>query len=244
MKEPPRIRNLFHLEHGVVVQNLATERIDPNQYVSIHFRPDIEGLRAIAVIFVVLYHAGLPLLQGGFIGVDIFFVVSGYLITTLLTNELSSSGGIHLSRFYARRVRRLLPASTLVVVAVCLTEAILASPLAQYGILKDALATTLYSSNIYFCHLNRGCFFQGTAASPLFHTWSLAVEEQFYLVWPILLLLLTRVGKSVRVTAFFLALITLVSFAGCVRLTGFNEIAAFFNRQPALGSLAPAALPA
>ena len=212
-----------------MVENLAAERIDPNHYIGIRFRPDIEGLRAIAVIFVVLYHAGLPSLQGGFIGVDIFFVVSGYLITTLLTNELNFSGDIHLSRFYARRVRRLLPASTLVVVAVCLTEAILASPLAQYGILKDALATTLYSSNIYFCHLNRGYFFQGTPASPLFHTWSLAVEEQFYLVWPILLLLLTRVGKSVGVTVFFLAVITLVSFAGCVWLTGFNEIAAFFQ---------------
>jgi peptidoglycan/LPS O-acetylase OafA/YrhL len=212
-----------------VVENLAAERIDPNHYVGIHFRPDIEGLRAIAVIFVVLYHAGFPFLQGGFIGVDIFFVVSGYLITTLLTNELNLSGDIDLSRFYARRVRRLLPASTLVVVAVCLTEAILASPLAQYGILKDALATTLYSSNIYFCHLNRSYFFQGTPASPLFHTWSLAVEEQFYLVWPILLLLLTRAGKSVGVTVFFLAVITLVSFAGCVWLTGFNEIVAFFQ---------------
>jgi peptidoglycan/LPS O-acetylase OafA/YrhL len=99
-----------------------------NRHLNIQFRPDIEGLWAIAACLIVLYHAGLPFLQGGFIGVDMFFVLSGYLITGLVVKELSSSGGIDLSRFYARRVRRLLPASSLVVVVVCMIHIIIASP--------------------------------------------------------------------------------------------------------------------
>src|SRR5262250_243793 len=98
----------------------ARHRCRSNRCTSIQFRPDIEGLRAIAVFLVVLRHAGLSFLQGGFIGVDVFFVLSGYLITSLLTKELNSSGTINLPRFYARRVRRLLPALSLVVVFVCL----------------------------------------------------------------------------------------------------------------------------
>ena len=91
------------------MENLGAELAKPNRQADLHFRPDVEGLRAIAVSFVVLYHAGVPFLRGGFIGVDIFFVLSGYLITSLLTKELSSSGRINLTRFYARRVRHLCP---------------------------------------------------------------------------------------------------------------------------------------
>jgi peptidoglycan/LPS O-acetylase OafA/YrhL len=196
---------------------------------SIPFRPDIEGLRGVAVALVVVYHAGLPFLRAGLIGVDIFFVVSGYLITSLLTQELNLSGRINLPRFYARRARRLLPAATLVVVAVCLAEAILASPLVQARVLKDAVATMLYSSNIYFCQAKRSYFFSGTPPSPLIHTWSLAVEEQFYLAWPVLLLLLARFTRSSRVKVFFLALITLVSFAGFLWLARGSQIMAFFQ---------------
>src|SRR6266849_971205 len=149
------------------------------------FRPDIEGLRAVAGILVVLYHARLPFLQGGFIGVDIFFVVSGYLITSLLAKELNSSGGINLSRFYARRARRLLPALTLVVVIVCLIQAIIASPIVQIEVLKAALAAVLCSSNLYFAHIQLQYFVPGLETGPLLHTWSLAAAEQIYFVWPI-----------------------------------------------------------
>ncbi len=195
---------------------------------SIPFRPDIEGLRAIAVALVVGYHADVPFLSGGLIGVDIFFVVSGYLITSLLSRELELSGGINLIQFYARRVRRLLPAATLVVVTVCLAEAILASPLVQYRVLKDAVATMLYSSNIYFIHVRQNYFFPGNPPSPLIHTWSLAVEEQFYIVWPILLLLLARLRASVKTRVLFLAAITVVSFAGFLWLMRFSQTGAFF----------------
>lgn len=108
-----------------------------NRPIDLQFRPDIEGLRAIAVSLVVLHHSGFPFLRGGFIGVDVFFVLSGYLITGLLTKELAVSGRIQLFGFYARRVRRLLPSATAVVVIVCLIQAIVASPVAQFGVGKN-----------------------------------------------------------------------------------------------------------
>jgi peptidoglycan/LPS O-acetylase OafA/YrhL len=124
-------------------KNLGAGLPKANRYTSIQFRPDIEGLRAIAVSLVVLRHAGVSFQQGGFIGVDVFFVLSGYLITALLTKELNSSGTVNLSRFYARRVRRLLPASTLVVVIVCLIQSIAASPIAQFAVLEAKLLASL-----------------------------------------------------------------------------------------------------
>jgi peptidoglycan/LPS O-acetylase OafA/YrhL len=161
---------------------------------SIPFRPDIEGLRALAVGLVIASHAGVPFLRGGFVGVDIFFALSGFLITSLLMQEISSSGTVNFARFYARRARRLLPAAITMAVVVCGVEAIVMSPLAQFNLLKAALATVLYSSNFYFAHLQLQYFSQPSATNPLLHTWSLAVEEQFYLVWPVLLLLLA--GRS------------------------------------------------
>ena len=210
------------------VENLGAELAKSNRHLNIQFRSDIEGMRAIAVFLVVFYHAGLPFLQCGFIGVDIFFVVSGYLITSLLAKELNSSGGIDLSRFYARRARRLLPALTLVVVIVCLIEAIMASPIAQIEVLKAALATILYSSNLYFARIELYYFLQGSGSEPLLHTWSLAVEEQFYLAWPIFLVLLTRMVKSVRSRILVIAATTIMSFIGCVWLTAWNQALAFF----------------
>jgi peptidoglycan/LPS O-acetylase OafA/YrhL len=211
-----------------VVANLGAGLAQSNGHMNIRFRPDIEGLRAVAVILVVLYHAGLPFLQGGFVGVDMFFVVSGYLITSLLAQELNSSGGINLSRFYARRARRLLPALTLVVVIVCLIQSMVASPLVQMDVLKAALATILYSSNLYFAHLQLYYFLQSSGSEPLLHTWSLAVEEQFYLVWPIFLLLLEKPVRGARSRVLVIAATTIISFAGCVWLTAENQVMAFF----------------
>jgi peptidoglycan/LPS O-acetylase OafA/YrhL len=200
-----------------------------HQQTGIPFRPDIEGLRALAVLLVIASHAELPFLRGGFVGVDVFFVLSGYLITSLLTQEISSSGRVNFSRFYARRARRLLPAAITMVLVVCGAEIIIMNPLAQFGTLKSALATVLYCSNLYFAHLQLQYFSQDTATNPLLHTWSLAVEEQFYLIWPVLLLLLARTIKSVRNRSIALAVISLASFVLCVRLTATNPILAFFG---------------
>ena len=210
-------------------ENLGADLAKSNRHTSIRFRPDIEGLRAVAVSLVVVRHAGVSFLQGGFIGVDVFFVLSGYLITSLLTKELNTSGTINLSRFYARRVRRLLPASSLVVVIVCLIQSITASPIAQFAVLKAALATMLYSSNIYFAHIQLYYFAQSFVTNPLLHTWSLGVEEQFYFVWPIFLLLLGRLVKNFRIRTLVLIALTLVSFTGCIFLTAWNPVTAFFQ---------------
>ena len=220
------------LRHKNIVENPDAELAKSNRHLNLRFRPDIEGLRAVAIGFVVLYHAGLPFLPGGFIGVDLFFVLSGYLITSLLIKELDSSGEINLLRFYARRVRRLLPASTLVVVITCLLEVIIASPMAQMEVLKAALTTTLYASNLYFAHIQLNYFLRSLAPSPLLHTWSLAVEEQFYFVWPIFLLLLSRAVKSVRIRIVVIVGITILSFIGCVWLSSVNQVTAFFQPLP------------
>ena len=200
-----------------------------NQRAKIPFRPDIEGLRALAVGLVIASHAEVPFLRGGFVGVDIFFVISGYLITSLLMQEIASSGTVSFARFYARRARRLLPAAITMVLVVCGAEAIIMNPVAQFNTLKSALATVLYFSNVYFAHLQLEYFSPSTATNPLLHTWSLAVEEQFYLVWPVLLLLLTRAIKSVRGRSIGLTAVSLASFVLCVWLTATNSVLAFFE---------------
>jgi len=163
------------------------------------FRPDIEGLRGIAVLIVVIFHAGLAL-PGGFVGVDVFFVISGFLITGLLLREREQRGRIDLLAFYARRVRRLLPAA-IVVLAVSLPIAYsLYAPLDRAEVLLDGAAAALSVGNIRFA-LAAGDYFNAiTAPSPFLHFWSLGVEEQFYLVWPGLLLVAAsskaRVGSE------------------------------------------------
>jgi peptidoglycan/LPS O-acetylase OafA/YrhL len=152
------------------------------------FRPDIEGLRAIAVVAVVLYHAHVTQLSGGFAGVDVFFVVSGYLITGLLWRELREKRRISLSGFYSRRARRLLPASMLVVVVTALASRAWLPPLEVPSALKDGLASALYVGNYRFVAEHTNYLNASAPPSPFQHFWSLGVEEQFYLVWPLLLI--------------------------------------------------------
>ena len=151
-------------------------------------RADIQGLRAVAVLLVVAFHAGLPV-PGGFSGVDVFFAISGFVITGTLLRELTSAGRIDLPRFYARRVRRLLPALALMVTVVAVLGT-LASPLAtqRTGALTG-IAASVFAANIYLYQLPTGYFDVSANLDPLLHTWTLAVEEQFYLVFPALLLL-------------------------------------------------------
>jgi peptidoglycan/LPS O-acetylase OafA/YrhL len=151
-------------------------------------RTDIQGLRAVAVLLVVLGHAGVPMFAGGYVGVDVFFVISGFLITGLLVREYRATGRISLRRFYARRVARLLPAATLVVAATLGGAWLWLAParLAGYGL--DAVATAGYAINVRLAAVAAD-YFGDPAPSPFRHFWSLAVEEQFYLVWPLLILL-------------------------------------------------------
>ncbi|MEO7084171.1 MAG: acyltransferase family protein [Gemmatimonadaceae bacterium] len=151
------------------------------------YRPDIDGLRAIAVTAVVAFHAGVPGTGGGFVGVDVFFVISGFLITRLLVDDVAANGRVMFAEFYARRARRLLPALTVMLIAVLLLGRVFLSVLGeQQTFAKSAIATVLFSSNFYFMVSTGGYFEPAAVTQPLLHTWSLGVEEQFYVVWPLM----------------------------------------------------------
>jgi peptidoglycan/LPS O-acetylase OafA/YrhL len=155
-------------------------------------RTDIEGLRAIAVVLVVLYHCRVPGLSGGFIGVDVFFALSGFLITRLLVREFDRAAWIDLPAFYARRAKRLLPAVALTTGATLAASWALLGPLDEASFTGAALASTLYIGNLWF-GLNATDYLAAPPDSnPFLHLWSLAVEEQFYLAWPVAILVLSR----------------------------------------------------
>ena len=158
------------------------------------YRNDIDGLRAIAVIAVVLYHAHVAPFGGGYVGVDIFFVISGYLITGILRPEMSA-GNLSLRDFYERRIRRIFPALFAVIAACFAAGWVLFFPTLFDALAKSALATILFASNFYFRAQSADYFFQPSDTSPLLHTWSLAVEEQFYIVYPLGLLFAFRAFK-------------------------------------------------
>jgi peptidoglycan/LPS O-acetylase OafA/YrhL len=175
-------------------------------------RRDIEGLRAVAVLLVVLSHAGVAGFAGGYVGVDVFFVISGFLITTLLVRELARTGRISLTRFYARRAVRLLPAATLVVAVTLAGSWLWLSPvrIAEYA--GDALASAGYAVNIRLAVAGTD-YFADAAPSPFQHFWSLAVEEQFYLLWPLLVLGVFAIRRRRRLLALVLTLLTVTSLA-------------------------------
>lgn len=196
------------------------------------FRPDIEGLRAIAVMLVVACHANVPGLKGGYIGVDVFFVISGFLITSLLHAEWLRSGGIDILAFYGRRLRRLLPAFGLVLAFVVLATRVVYAPTEQPQMLKSALAATLYFSNIHYALQATDYLAPETKFDPVLHTWSLGVEEQFYLAWPLILLLagiLARRNRG-RLDPFVLLVVGLLlpSLLACAYLTSTHQPLAFF----------------
>ncbi|MDB5581791.1 MAG: acyltransferase [Bradyrhizobium sp.] len=168
------------------------------------YRPDIDGLRAFAVCAVVLFHAGIPALSGGFVGVDVFFVISGYLITQILLRDDS------IVRFYQRRARRILPALFVMLAVVLIAGLCVILPHDLSEVSKSAGATVLFFSNIFFWQ-QAGYFAVGTELWPLLHTWSLGVEEQYYIVFPLIVRLMRRV-RVMRVAAVFAAL-AIASFA-------------------------------
>src|SRR5260221_11312196 len=163
----------------------------------------LDGIRALAVLGCLALHAGTPFRPGGFVGVDVFFVLSGFLITSLLYDELMVTGRIDLGGFWTRRARRLLPAAVVMIVAV-LAARTLFVPDSVAALRGDAIAAALWSGNWRWALEGTDYFAQGGTPSPLQHTWSLAVEEQFYVVWP-LLLLACRAVKRRRLLALSLA---------------------------------------
>ena len=173
---------------------------------SVHYRPEIDGLRAVAVIPVILFHAGFSLFSAGYVGVDVFFVVSGYLITSIILSE-KKAGTFSISKFYERRARRILPALFLVIFAssICAWFLLLPGDFQEFS--KSLIAAPAFVSNILFW---KGTGYFGAGVTPLLHTWSLAVEEQFYLLYPVFFLLTWRIGirwiVTILLVIFFLSL--------------------------------------
>ncbi len=193
------------------------------------FRPDIEGLRGVAVLVVVLFHAGLLGMVGGFVGVDVFFVISGFLITGLLLREHDRTGRIALLPFYARRARRLLPAALVVLVVTLIASQNLVAPLDRAEVGLDGAAAALSIGNVRFA-LAAGDYFATVAApSPFLHFWSLAVEEQFYLVWPAFILLVARGAHAQRRVLVALGAVVVASFAANLILTDAAANWAFYS---------------
>jgi peptidoglycan/LPS O-acetylase OafA/YrhL len=160
------------------------------------FRPDLEGLRAVAVILVLLFHARVPGVGGGYVGVDVFFVLSGFLITGLIIHELLDTGRLSLVGFYARRARRLLPAAAVALGATLIASAILLPPLRLADVAADAAAAALYAGNIRFAAQATDYLQAELDPSPLLHYWSLGVEEQFYVFWPALLVVAAGIATG------------------------------------------------
>ncbi|MBF4762899.1 acyltransferase [Nocardioides islandensis] len=204
-----------------------------------HFRPDIQGLRALAVGTVILAHAGFGTVSGGFVGVDVFFVISGFLITSLLMREADRTGRISLLGFYARRARRILPAAALVAMATVVASILFLPLVRAVEIIKDSIWAAAFGANIRFAVVGTDYFAKGEPASPLQHYWSLSVEEQFYLVWPLLLvgaiaLAATRGrrladGWGRRTPLLMIGVLSVLSFAWSVHATYQSPTTAYFS---------------
>jgi len=173
------------------------------------YRPHLDGLRALAVYLVLLFHAGSGVFSGGYIGVDVFFVLSGYLVTQLLLRDVANRGTIRFARFYSRRFRRLLPAAFVALVVTAVVFTAISSPVEVSGAVGSFKAAFLYATNWYFIHHASGYFGADISTNPVLPFWSLAVEEQFYLLWPLTLgavfVLSRRVDPRHRMRAIQLA---------------------------------------
>ena len=195
------------------------------------FRPDLEGLRAVAVLLVLLYHARIVGFSGGYVGVDVFFVLSGFFITGAIDRELRRTGRVNVTAFYARRARRLLPAAAIVLLATLAGSILILPSFTIRGVSIDIASAGLYVSNLRF-GIEANDYFKATVfPSPVLHFWSLSLEEQFYLFWPAALLVARRLplGPTERrriVVA--IAVMGLVSLVAGIWLTGVNQPWAFF----------------
>ncbi len=220
------------------------------------FRQDIQGLRALAVGLVVLDHAHIPGFSGGFIGVDVFFVISGFLITGLLLGDIAKHARVRFLNFYSRRAQRILPAATMVIVVTCVASIALLGIIQARSVLVDGVWAVFFAANVHFASVGTNYFAASAGTSPLQHYWSLAVEEQFYLVWPAVLGIVALVFRRKGVVGYVPRLpiaLTLVVVGGLslylsVVQTASNQTAAYFSTidrtwELAVGALLAVALP-
>jgi len=200
------------------------------------YRPEFDGLRTVAVYLVVLFHSGLALATGGFVGVDLFFVLSGFLVSSVILGEVERTDSFALGRFYARRARRLLPAAVVVVVAVAGVFTVLWSVPARLPLVGDARSALLYYSNWHFADAAGDYFAADSDKSPFLHFWSLSIEEQFYVFFPMLVLLLV-VLKRVALLRWIVAGLLVCSLAAQVHWAGVDVDRAYYGTDARLYQL-------
>jgi peptidoglycan/LPS O-acetylase OafA/YrhL len=205
------------------------------------FRPDVQGLRAVAVVLVVLFHAHVPGLGGGYVGVDVFFVISGFVITGVLLRERASTASTSILSFYGRRVRRIIPAATLVIISAVIASYVLLGPLSGNQTAGDARWASVFLINIHFASAGTNYLSAQAPPSVLQNYWSLAVEEQFYLVYPAVFLgvaaLRWRLSLRRRL-GIVLTIAIAVSFVASVIQTNNDPTAAYFSPLPRVWELA------
>jgi peptidoglycan/LPS O-acetylase OafA/YrhL len=234
MAEQTASQPKFRQIDPLITDHAPGHEVEPFTTPPVGFRRDIEGVRAIAVLLVLLFHAAIGPFSGGFIGVDVFFVVSGFLITSLLLGEVARTGTVSLPGFWARRARRLLPASCIVIVTTLIAAQWLYDPLLLGNLAREVLATCAFVINYLFAfregHGDGGYFDADIAKSPLLHFWSLAVEEQFYLLWPLLIYGLARTAHRLRQELMMVIVALFVlSAVACVWLTQSHPPWAFYS---------------
>lgn len=208
-------------------------------------RPALDGLRTVAVYLVVLFHSELTWMRGGFIGVDLFFVLSGFLVTNVMLAEHRATGSIRLRRFYARRVRRLLPAALVAIVIICLLASITEPRLVAMSFINDARSSLLYVANWNFLSASTNYFADDVNKSPFLHFWSLAIEEQFYFAFPLLLVVLTKFAQPVKKFTnliFGIGTLFVASLALQIFMQQSNPMRAYYATETRVYQLAAGAL--
>ncbi len=203
------------------------------------FRSDIQGLRAVAVLLVIAHHYFPNLLPGGFFGVDIFFVISGYIITQILRRDLVKPLSLFLLDFYARRIRRILPTALLIIVVITLASHILLGPITGADTARDGIFASLFIANIHFNKLAIDYFASGLPQPILQHFWSLSIEEQFYLVWPLLFFVLARWKFGAKIVA---VCITVGSFVFALNQISTDAATTYFSTFSRIWELGVGAL--
>jgi len=221
------------------------------------FRPDIQGMRALAVGIVVLDHGRIAGFSGGFVGVDVFFVISGFLITGLLLNDIAKYSRVRFTKFYSRRAQRILPAATVTIALTSVASVLILGVIQARAVLVDSVWAVFFGANIHFASVGTDYFAVSTGTSPLLHYWSLSVEEQFYLVWPALIGLVAVLFVKKDVTghvprlqiSLALLVVSIGSFWLAVVQTSSNPTGAYFSTfdrtwELALGALLAVSSPA
>jgi peptidoglycan/LPS O-acetylase OafA/YrhL len=208
---------------------MRPEARQPKASAFVH-RPPLDGIRAIAALLVVLFHASVPMFNSGYAGVDVFFVLSGFLITSLLARELYSTGRLDFIAFYARRARRLLPTALLVLLVTAVVYEKVASPLAVSENRGGFVAAALYVANWFFLARSADYFAETDHVSPVQHYWSLSVEEQYYLLWPAIILLLFLLARRYRLRLDGITLVlALVGLVHAWMLSRYSPMDSYFG---------------